>query len=196
MGLTPLATRQLTAREREVLSLLATDLDNKHIADHLGVSPHTLQHHLTALYAKLGCPDRARAIVRGLHAGLIRSDEPPIHRRQSTLEVGVQSAQERNVVVLWVGDSLTQAWHAVSPKHFEHGRAECGAVLDRCNGSPEMWQRTCSACERAIAPATAMPETLALLSAHWRSAYGLPDGDVVTDKHRDKRRSRQISVVR
>ena len=44
----------LTARQLEVLSLLAAGLTNAEIADRLVVSPRTAEHHVAAVLAKLG----------------------------------------------------------------------------------------------------------------------------------------------
>ena len=56
----------LTSREREVLACLAEGLDNPAIAARLFISRHTLQHHLTAIYAKLGVTSRYQAIIYAL----------------------------------------------------------------------------------------------------------------------------------
>jgi DNA-binding NarL/FixJ family response regulator len=55
----------LTAREAEVAALLATGLTNADIADRLVVSPKTVDHHVTAVLAKLGVPNR-RAVAAAL----------------------------------------------------------------------------------------------------------------------------------
>ena len=56
----------LTAREAEVLRLLARGLANKQIALDLGLSVHTVERHLTNLYAKLGCQSRTEAVAYAL----------------------------------------------------------------------------------------------------------------------------------
>ena len=61
----------LTAREREVLALLAEGLANKAIAARLGVSEHTAKFHVNAILAKLGAGSRAEAIVRAVRLGLV-----------------------------------------------------------------------------------------------------------------------------
>lgn len=61
--------RPLTAREREVLSLLTQGLRNAAIAERLFISKYTLQHHLRAIYAKLGVSSRSQAILHALRAG-------------------------------------------------------------------------------------------------------------------------------
>ena len=60
-----------TAREGEVLGLLARGLSNKQIARELGISEHTVKFHISSLYAKLGVGNRAEAVSRGARHGLI-----------------------------------------------------------------------------------------------------------------------------
>jgi NarL family two-component system response regulator YdfI len=62
---------QLTARELEVLQLMAQGLANKQIALKLGISEHTVKFHLSSLYAKLGISSRTEAVKRGIELGLI-----------------------------------------------------------------------------------------------------------------------------
>jgi LuxR family transcriptional regulator, maltose regulon positive regulatory protein len=52
----------LTAREVEVLSLVADGLSNREIADRLVVSEHTVHRHVANIYAKLGVSSRAAAV--------------------------------------------------------------------------------------------------------------------------------------
>jgi DNA-binding CsgD family transcriptional regulator len=54
----------LTQREAEVLKLLCTGLSNTAIASRLYLSPKTIEHHVTAIFAKLGVASRAEAIAR------------------------------------------------------------------------------------------------------------------------------------
>jgi len=61
----------LTARELEVLQLLATGLSNKLIAARLGISEHTAKFHVNAILAKLGVQSRTEAVVRGARLGLV-----------------------------------------------------------------------------------------------------------------------------
>src|SRR5262249_14692411 len=51
----------LTAREVEVLRLVARGLSNREIAEHLIISPKTAGKHVEHLYAKIGVTNRARA---------------------------------------------------------------------------------------------------------------------------------------
>ncbi|MEY2472107.1 MAG: hypothetical protein QOK28_1436 [Actinomycetota bacterium] len=55
--------RELSAREREVLELLATGLANKQIARQLGISDGTVKAHLTRIFQQLGVTDRTQAAL-------------------------------------------------------------------------------------------------------------------------------------
>lgn len=61
----------LTARENEVLQLLAQGLTNKAIAHQLGITDHTVKFHVNAIMTKLGAQSRTEAVVRATRAGLI-----------------------------------------------------------------------------------------------------------------------------
>ena len=60
-----------TAREGEVLGLLARGLSNKMIARELHISEHTVKFHISSLYAKLAVSNRAEAVSQGARHGLI-----------------------------------------------------------------------------------------------------------------------------
>jgi len=61
---------QLTAREREILDLLAAGRSNAQIAGALFLSPKTVRNNVSNVFAKLHVADRAEAIVRARDAGL------------------------------------------------------------------------------------------------------------------------------
>ncbi|MEV4221969.1 MULTISPECIES: response regulator transcription factor [unclassified Nonomuraea] len=63
---------QLTAREREVLELIAAGLSNAEIAARLFLSPKTVRNNVSNVFAKLQVADRAQAIIRARDAGLGR----------------------------------------------------------------------------------------------------------------------------
>jgi DNA-binding NarL/FixJ family response regulator len=54
---------QLSARERDVLALVATGLANKQIARRLGIAEGTVKAHLTSIFATLGVTDRTQAAL-------------------------------------------------------------------------------------------------------------------------------------
>lgn len=61
----------LTAREMEVLQLLAEGLPNKIIASRLNITDHTVKFHVNAIMTKLGVQSRTEAVVRATRLGLI-----------------------------------------------------------------------------------------------------------------------------
>jgi DNA-binding NarL/FixJ family response regulator len=61
---------QLTDRERDVLELMASGLDNTSIAHRLSLSGKTVRNRVSAIFTKLQVADRAQAIVRAREAGL------------------------------------------------------------------------------------------------------------------------------
>ncbi len=68
----------LTAREVEVLRLVARGYSNKQIATNLVVSPRTVAHHVEHIYTKLGVSSRALATFYATEHGLIGSYEPEL----------------------------------------------------------------------------------------------------------------------
>jgi two-component system, NarL family, nitrate/nitrite response regulator NarL len=73
-ALRPLADRAeplLSAREREVLVLVAEGHDNRAIATRLAISPATVKSHLVRIYGKLGAADRREAVGRAVQLGIL-----------------------------------------------------------------------------------------------------------------------------
>ena len=62
----------LTAREREILELIAQGLGNARISERLGISPNTLRNHITSIFGKMGAATRAEAIVKAREEGFGR----------------------------------------------------------------------------------------------------------------------------
>jgi DNA-binding NarL/FixJ family response regulator len=66
------AADNLTAREREVVSLIAAGLSNEEIADKLYMSVSTAKTHATRAMTKLGARDRSQLVVFAYQSGLVR----------------------------------------------------------------------------------------------------------------------------
>ncbi|WP_397458732.1 response regulator [Pseudomonas asplenii] len=65
------ASENLTARERQVLGLVAGGLSNREIGEKLGITTGTAKAHVERVIGKLGAADRTQAAVRGIALGLV-----------------------------------------------------------------------------------------------------------------------------
>jgi LuxR family maltose regulon positive regulatory protein len=61
----------LSAREQEILKLLAAGLTNREIADQLVISPETVKKHSASIYAKLAVSNRTEAAARARELQLL-----------------------------------------------------------------------------------------------------------------------------
>ena len=61
----------LTARERQVLGLVAGGFSNREIGEKLGITTGTAKAHVERVIGKLGAADRTQAAVRGIALGLV-----------------------------------------------------------------------------------------------------------------------------
>ncbi|MFC6259126.1 response regulator transcription factor, partial [Kocuria oceani] len=65
----PRSTGELTAREHEVLDLIALGMSNARIARVLGISQKTAGHHVSRILMKLGVHNRAEAAAHTVAGG-------------------------------------------------------------------------------------------------------------------------------
>lgn len=71
----PALHEDLTARERDILALLAKGYDNQRIADESFISLKTVKTHVSNILAKLAVSDRTQAVVYAFQHGLVAQDE-------------------------------------------------------------------------------------------------------------------------
>ena len=64
----------LTKREKIVLKLIANGLNNRQIAEELGISPHTAKAHVCSIIQKFHVADRVQAVVKAIAFGYIVID--------------------------------------------------------------------------------------------------------------------------
>lgn len=69
-------TKTLTARERDILALVAQGKTNLEVSSFLHLSEATVKTHLNNLFRKLGAGSRTEAVMAGMRLGLISSDSP------------------------------------------------------------------------------------------------------------------------
>ncbi len=66
---------KLTAREQDILKLAAKGLSNKDIASALELSVRTVKAYMAEIFTKLNVTSRTGAVIAGLRAGLIQSED-------------------------------------------------------------------------------------------------------------------------
>jgi len=75
-----LAFDPLSARELDVLRLVATGMSNHEVGDSLGVTENTVKGYLRSITGKLDAPDRTAAAMIAVQRGLIPLEQQPLRR--------------------------------------------------------------------------------------------------------------------
>ncbi len=68
----------LSAREREIVALVAQGYKNKEMAEKMFISEQTVKNHLHNIFDKLGVSDRLELALYAIHKGLHLGPEPPV----------------------------------------------------------------------------------------------------------------------
>lgn len=68
---------ELSAREIDVLKLIAKGMTNEEIARTLFISPHTVKNHVSNVYRKMGMDDRTQVAITALRLGLVPLEKIP-----------------------------------------------------------------------------------------------------------------------
>ncbi len=70
----PPEERVVTAREEEVLQLIADGCSTPEVAERLFISQKTVKNHLASIYQKLDARDRTQAVLAAVRMGIVRLD--------------------------------------------------------------------------------------------------------------------------
>jgi DNA-binding CsgD family transcriptional regulator len=67
---------RLSARERDVMPLLAQGMTNRAIGERLGISEFTVRYHVSSIFDKLGATKRSEAVATAMRHGLLPTEAP------------------------------------------------------------------------------------------------------------------------
>jgi two-component system response regulator DesR len=95
LNTTPVSRGRLSNREFETLKLLNQGMAAAEMAEHLGLSIHTIRFHIKALLAKLGVSSQSGAVLAGIELGYI---SPPPRRSHRSIEI--TAGEDRSLVAV------------------------------------------------------------------------------------------------
>ena len=111
----------LTAREREVLEILARGLNNSEIAGRLKINEKTARNHVSIIFSKLGVGSRTQAVVLAREAGFGRRMIPEWCRIRVSFGSGPTLVRSPSKV-------RTDRCNAASPNWVRNPNASCGVA--------------------------------------------------------------------
>ncbi len=83
----PKKTFGLTARELEIVETVVAGYVNKDIAEKFSISQHTVKHHLTNIFDKLGVSNRLEVALFAVHHHLVKEENAPRTVEENNLPV-------------------------------------------------------------------------------------------------------------
>ena len=128
---------RLTLRERQVVSLVVAGYSNKDIADRHQLSPDTVKHHLTSIFAKTNTATRVELAVFALHHG-IAGREPVTGTVAAAGNVPVQVIRAGLVRDLYaqtnaVGSTTRQGVHQLVRRDEMYSRGSANRSMEETN---------------------------------------------------------------